>query len=268
MQMSSVFINDAQEAARLVKDMPSKGPIYNAFRLNPAIPDILASDGDAWKLRNSALRPALESLMISETQWDKLLSDLADTLKKFSESGETLNICELFSFFAFDVVCLGAFGYELNGLQGSEQANKLYNCIKTLTAWKAGQGLYAVPNARKVPEAEMKEHSGNWKEFLCKLVAKVKADCEEFKSKHGELDPTRYFSHSLVSLSESAGDAYGDAEMMGDIHQILRHGYECISGTCYWLVYALFKFPKVVQVFLRILFSKVHILVSSIDQLL
>jgi hypothetical protein len=41
MKHSSVFINDAKEAGRLIKDMPSKGPIYGAFRYDVNVPDLL-----------------------------------------------------------------------------------------------------------------------------------------------------------------------------------------------------------------------------------
>ena len=41
MKHSSVFINDADEAGRLIKEMPSKGPIYAAFRYDANVPDLL-----------------------------------------------------------------------------------------------------------------------------------------------------------------------------------------------------------------------------------
>ena len=41
MKHSSVFINDAAEAGRLIKEMPSKGPIYGAFRYAVDVPDML-----------------------------------------------------------------------------------------------------------------------------------------------------------------------------------------------------------------------------------
>lgn len=45
MKHSSVFINDAAEAGRLIKEMPSKGPIYAAFRYDAAVPDLLGNSG-------------------------------------------------------------------------------------------------------------------------------------------------------------------------------------------------------------------------------
>ena len=41
MKHSSVFINDADEAGRLIKEMPSKGSIYAAFRYDANVPDLL-----------------------------------------------------------------------------------------------------------------------------------------------------------------------------------------------------------------------------------
>lgn len=41
MKHACVFINDAAEAGRLIKEMPSKGPIYGAFRYNVEVPDLL-----------------------------------------------------------------------------------------------------------------------------------------------------------------------------------------------------------------------------------
>ena len=41
MKHSSVFINDSAEAGRLITEMPSKGPIYGAFRYDGNVPDML-----------------------------------------------------------------------------------------------------------------------------------------------------------------------------------------------------------------------------------
>lgn len=51
MKHSSVFINDAAEAGRLIKEMPSKGSIYGAFRYDVTVPDMLGEfdNGDFYK---------------------------------------------------------------------------------------------------------------------------------------------------------------------------------------------------------------------------
>lgn len=51
MKHSSVFINDAAEAGRLIKEMPSKGSIYGAFRYDVTVPDMLGefSNRDLYK---------------------------------------------------------------------------------------------------------------------------------------------------------------------------------------------------------------------------
>lgn len=43
MKHSSVFINDSAEAGRLIQEMPSKGPIYSAFRYDTNVPDMLGT---------------------------------------------------------------------------------------------------------------------------------------------------------------------------------------------------------------------------------
>ena len=43
MKHSSVFINDAKEAGRLINEMPSKGSIYGAFRYDSNVPDMLGA---------------------------------------------------------------------------------------------------------------------------------------------------------------------------------------------------------------------------------
>ena len=56
MKHSSVFINDAAEAGRLIKEMPSKGSIYGAFRYAVTVPDMLGE---------SSLRQQLSHKLIS-----------------------------------------------------------------------------------------------------------------------------------------------------------------------------------------------------------
>lgn len=245
MKNASVFINDGQEAARLLDEMPSKGPIYAAFRLDPKIPDILASDADQYILRKDALGPALQKIELSKEAMDVILKNLSAVLKTHSESGKPVDLDEVFGYLAFDCVCHSVFGYQLDALSGAEQGGKLYRALITLQEYMAGQGLYANPNARKIPAAELQQVQADWKDFLVKLVSVIRSDAETFKSQHGELLVASNVGHALVHLADTSEGAYGDNEMKADVHQLLRHGYECIAGQLGWLFFALHRHPKV-----------------------
>jgi hypothetical protein len=50
-QQHFVFVNSAVEVGFALQDFPCKGPSYRAFRFDQKVPDLLSSDGDAWKER-------------------------------------------------------------------------------------------------------------------------------------------------------------------------------------------------------------------------
>jgi cytochrome P450 len=119
MKHSSVFINDASEAGRLMEEMPSKGQIYSPFRYDANIPDMLASDGEAWNVRRKALGPVLANIKFSNE--DVITSSLLVFLEKASESAEPISVSELTTYVAFDCVCEAAFGYQLGAVNGSHE---------------------------------------------------------------------------------------------------------------------------------------------------
>ena len=242
MKHSSVFINDAQEAGKLLQEIPSKGAIYNAFRYDANIPDLLASDGPAWEVRNKALSPALSNIHIANEE--AIASALLTALTSYSESNEPVDLVGLCTSLALDVVCEAAFGYTLGAVAGSEDGKKMYQSLCTLADAQSNVGLYANPNARKVPAEEVSTAKSFWKSFLNKLLAIIRTDSEQYRARHGELDVERNFGHALIQLSVTE-ESYGDAQLLSEIHQVLRHGYETIAGTLVWIFFALYRNPKV-----------------------
>jgi cytochrome P450 len=242
MKHASVFINDSAEAGRLLEEMTIKGAIYNAFRYDANIPDLLSSDGEAWEVRRKALYPALNHIHVASE--DSITSALLAALTKYSETVEPVDLVGLCTSVAFDAVCDAAFGYQLGAVAGSEDGKRIYKTLCTLHDAQANVGIYANANARKVPPEEIAEAKAFWKGFLNKLLAVIRTDSEQYRSKHGELDTERNFGHALIQLSVTE-EAYGDAQLISEIHQIIRHGYETITGTLVWLFYALYRYPKV-----------------------
>lgn len=59
MNHASIFVNDAEEAGRIIDKLPAKGAIYNAFRYDAAVPDVFACDDPDYTVRFKALSPSL-----------------------------------------------------------------------------------------------------------------------------------------------------------------------------------------------------------------
>ena len=238
MNQSSVFINDAEEAVRVLKKFQSKGDIYKVFRLNPEIPDVLASDGEEAFTRRSLFGPALDSARLES----QCLTDLMSWLERAAESKSVIDISEVFSLLAFDIMSSFLFEYDLGALRGSEEGKALLSSIRTLTDAQAKVGIYADPNVRSISPEELRKAQTDWRDYLVKMKSKVMADADECLSKNGVLS-TEKFGHALKKLAENR--AYTDQHIAADIHQVFRHGYECIAGTFVWIFYALAKHPKI-----------------------
>ena len=238
MSQSSVFINDAEEAVRVLKKFHNKGDIYKVFRLNPDIPDVLASDGEDALTRRRVFGPALDSSRFNS----QYLNDLMSALGKHVESKSTVDVSELFSLLSFDIMSSFLFDYDLGALRGSEEGRALLNSIRTLTDAQAKVGIYADPNIRSISQEELRKAQTDWRDYLVKMKTKVMTDANEYQSKHGELSSEK-FGHALKKLAES--ELYPEQHMAADIHQVFRHGYECIAGTFVWIFYALAKHPKI-----------------------
>jgi cytochrome P450 len=246
MKHSSVFVDSSLEAGYVMQDAPEKGPMYNMFRFDQAIPDLYASDGDEWKIRSEGLSEALRNIELTSSSLERIKANLISKVEEAAENGTPLDLKELFTLLGFDVICEAAFGYQLDALSGSEQGSKLRASLKTLEDAQAGQGIYASPNARSVPPEEINTAKAEWRAFLDKLLALTQTEGETFTAKHGELQPKRSFRHALLALSAARGeDKYGANEMRGDIHQVLRHGHETLAGTLMWIFFALHRNPDV-----------------------
>jgi cytochrome P450 len=77
------------------------------------------------------------------------------------------------------------------------------------------------------------------------LLDHVKAEAAAFKLKNkNKLDVESNFGHSLVQMMDNDSN-YTDAHMLSEIHQIVRHGHECLAGTLSWLTYVLYKVKDV-----------------------
>ena len=60
-------------------EMTCKGPIYAAFRFDPNVPDLLASDAEAWEVRRKVLGPALSNMKMAKEE------DITKALMKVSD---------------------------------------------------------------------------------------------------------------------------------------------------------------------------------------
>jgi cytochrome P450 len=234
MSQVSVFINDAEEVVRVLKSIPRKGDIYKVFRLNPDIPDILASDGIDSEVRRSNLGPSLGNKSFPA---ETIIDNFMKVIVRHHESKEKLDIAKTFAYLAFDAMSVFLFEYDLGALRGSDEGTGLYWSICTLMEAQAKVGIYADPNARTVAPEELHDAKHKWKNYIQKMKTKCIEDADTYMASHnGDLNLDK-FSHGLKKMSMD--EAYTDAHVASDIHQVFRHGYECIAGTLSWIFYAL-----------------------------
>jgi len=120
-----------------------------------------ASDGDEWKLRHEAYAPSLShvSTLVSNLN---LTADLLKQLSSLAESAKPVDLHRLLTLFALDAVSQFVFGYNLGAVSGSEEGKRLYDSLETLAASQAGQGIYTVPDARKVTADELEVAKKSW----------------------------------------------------------------------------------------------------------
>lgn len=246
MTHSSVFINEAKEAAQVLTDISSKGRIYGTFRYNAEIPDILACEGETFQKRKQILDASFQSLLLKdEDVIESLFQDLMTSFTSHAENGKALDAKKMFSLFALDCICHFYFSYSLHGVQGSEEAIGLLNSLQTHADANAAAGIYPAPDARKVPPEELTIAKTTWKTFLEKIVNHIKANSTEYKATHGSLDVKNNPAHALVQLTIEYPEEIGDKELWSEVNQLLRHGHESIATTLMWMTYDLYRNKKV-----------------------
>lgn len=252
MNHSSVFINDSSEAAIVIDEVFDKGPIYSAFRFDPLVPDILSCDEVISKVRKQALGKAIENMKLKDNS--KILHDFMDILLKHSESGEPFDMKSMYTYFAFDCICEVSFNYSLHAINGSLEGKQLLESLTTLLEYQSGQGIYPNTNARKISSDELIIAKNIWKTFLQKIVKYIQSEAEQYRLIYGQLDVSNNYAHALVQLlsvdnphtsSSSSSSSIDEHTMMCEVHQILRHGHECLAGMLQWITYVLYKVKKV-----------------------
>eukprot|EP01035_Chromulina_nebulosa_P038733 gene38733-52320_t len=132
---SSVFVNDPLEVGNVLREVPTKGRIYGAFRYDPRVPDILACDFESFTVRKQILGPAYDALKISPNS--STVDNLLDKLRSHADGGKECNIGDLFTSFSLDIICESAFGYKLEATSGSKLGQELVTSLRTMEAKRA-----------------------------------------------------------------------------------------------------------------------------------
>lgn len=247
-----LFVNDAVEAGKILTDLPIKGAVYAMFRLDPKVPDLLSSETADWDERIKVLRSGLAGMALGPRPSTK---SLLATLKTHSESAQPVDFSKLFQLYSLDVICEQLFGYDLNGVSGSEEGEALYQAFRTRDDKIKSAGLYAAPSNRKVPPEEERDALLRWGGFVRKLQGVVVSEALVHEKSHGELRKDKV-AHCLVALARqlhantaAKSDSSPlvlteDMTIAAEIHSILRHGFEAIAGTLTWAMYLLYRFPE------------------------
>ena len=120
-----------------------------------------ASDGKEWKMRHEAYAPSLRHAA-TLAPMQSLTTDLLNQLSSLAESAKPVDLHRLLTLFSLDTVSQCIFGYNLGAVSGSEEGKRLYDSLETLAAAQAAQGIYTVPDARKVTAEELEIAKKSW----------------------------------------------------------------------------------------------------------
>lgn len=100
--------------------------------------------------------------------------------------------------------------------------------------------MFADPKARLVSPAELAAAQEDWRHLLRTLLAHIKS------TSNTSADPSSSVGAALLKLAAENQEQVSDVHLMCEIHQIVRHGHECIAGSLCWLTYAIYRNRKVV----------------------
>jgi len=244
MKNNSVFIDDAVQAAKVLENRTHKGPIYAVFKFDQNTPDLFSSDGNDWNIRNKYLKPSLENFKLpKDVENDLIKNKLISYLSNIANNGQSVDMKKLSTSIAFDIISKSIFGYDLGSIEGSDssEGSLLYRSICSLTDAQAASGLYASPNARKVSTEEINAARGTWKTIMGKMLHVAKEKFSSIKDKKGGQQSAilENYSDALFSLSNDSPDDFTEHNILAEISQTFRHGYESIAGTLCWIFYAL-----------------------------
>ena len=244
---ASIFVNTGKEATRIFNELMTKGQIYHAYRFFQKQADFFASDHDDWKIRFDHMGEALNAIQYPNES--EITKDLLEVLLKSSESGKPLDISKTFTLMGFDMVAKAVFGYELGGVSGSEEGEKIFQALESLAEKQSGEGLYANPKARKVSPEEEAEAKATWKNFIKKCLSVLMTEVDSNVSGRHVTFGKALRAFAEAAAKEEDGDTADSVQniMLCEVHQILRHGHESIGGMLVWLMVALHQWPQVRQ---------------------
>ncbi len=248
MNHNAIFVNDPVVAAEIIDTVPTKGPIYGAYRYDQSLPDILASDGEAYQLRQKYLLPAFQSIQLPDLQSDTMTQSLLQYFATSLTQGDAnVDLKRLYTLFSLDVICSHYFNYQLDAVNGSTQGDRLYSALTILYDAAATNGIYSFPNARKITPEEITESKDTWRNFLHTIYQHVQQQVKEYESEHvdSELLHQSRVDHALIYLQRQQPEVIHEEEIINEIHQILRHGHESIVASLLWMTYALYRNKRV-----------------------
>ena len=276
LQNCSVFVNCPNTAAEVLQNVHDKGDTYESYRFDPLVPDLLTSNTEDHKLR-IPISDAINRLDINE---EKITSDLIPVVVNAAEKGLELDMRRLFSLLALDIIVEAAFGYALGAtasMSTSSEAHssssniihsegeKLLDALEILAKRQAalslfGQGLHHDEHAVS-PEEELRAKS-IYTNFIEKMLNIVKTNVEsnkcnenfsyslvnwansKFPDHHSGFQPGGKYHRLEIIDNKTDKDRIRDLFISAEIHQLLRHSTEALSGQLQWMIVCLHRHTR------------------------
>lgn len=235
MNHASVFVNDASEACRVLRNVSTKGSLYEIFRLEPRRSDLLTSDGNEHHKRAQKLAEPLTRLSAEDVIHERM-EELRALLE--AKGGDVVDIDQILASLSLDLICSVLFRYRLGALQNSEQGVRLKDCLRIFQDAKATKGLYANPLAQPVAPDTLAAAEQDWRAFITLLCDHIQ---QQKDSSHGSDGLLK----KLLELANLEAVASDTAEVLAaEVHQLLRHSHDLLVGTMTWMVYSLAKHKR------------------------
>ena len=212
------------------------------------IPGPLSAEGSAWKRQRRLVMAALSpkhadgfypTLVRVSERFVRRLATLAKAGAEVDIQGEVMRLL-------IDATTSLAFGRDFNTIDGGEQllqthlervfAKMMDRMVAPLPYWR----LLRMPSDRAADRAVVALH-----EVLDELVASERERIAQ--APEGE-EPSNFLA-AMLAARDDQGEAFADADVFGNIVQILLAGEDTTANTVAWAVHHLCDAPEIVARF-------------------
>jgi cytochrome P450 len=247
-----VFVDDAQEVSRILKDRPGAfrrvRPLRSVFD-EMGISGVFSAEGADWERQRRLVMRAFDPSRL-KAYHPSLVQVTARLAKRFDAAAhahgaqaQPLDLQAEFMRYTVDVTAGLAFGADINTLEGGEDRiqthlDKIFPAItRRMTAPFAYWRHFKLATDRAL-DADLAHVKAAIDGFVAKARARMSAEPERAAS------PTNLIE-ALLASRDAPGSDFDDADVSGNVFTALLAGEDTTANTLAWLSHFLCDAPEV-----------------------